>query len=218
LATKGQTPDRSEGPNDKGAARGAADQIGAILSKGLDLAEASLSLGLTVVNRVGVAAQQQIFDRLTGQGVPSPAGGPSPESAPPPGAEHVGSAPPGSYEAPPSSGSEPEEPVYCITNRKPVAPGGPVVVSFSINNDGLTEPKRVRVRIEGFTGDVEGAHLDAGGFTVNPTRKTIAPMDFEKFVLRGPVPPETPADVYSGWIVVSSGGDFRIPVRLVVAP
>ena len=36
------------------------DQFGAIFAKGLDLAEASLSLGLTMITRVGAAAQQQV--------------------------------------------------------------------------------------------------------------------------------------------------------------
>ena len=36
------------------------DQIGNILAKGLDLAEAGASLGVTIISRIGVAAQQKI--------------------------------------------------------------------------------------------------------------------------------------------------------------
>jgi hypothetical protein len=29
------------------------------------------------------------------------------------------------------------------------------------------------------------------------------------------LPPDAPPDIYQGWVVVSSGDDFRIPIRLV---
>ena len=43
------------------------DQVGMILSKGLDLAEAGVSLGVTIVNRIGSAAQQQVLERMDRQ-------------------------------------------------------------------------------------------------------------------------------------------------------
>jgi hypothetical protein len=89
-------------------------------------------------------------------------------------------------------------------------------VSFSINNDSMTSPKRVSLKVEGFLGQTEGSRIEAERFLLKPSRKTIAPLDFEKFVLQGTVPPDVPPDVYHGDIVVSSGSDFRIPVRLVV--
>ena len=189
----------------RGPQRAPADQLGAILTKGLDLAEASLSLGLTVISRVGTIAQQQVLGRI-------PAPGPAAEAPAAAAAEdHAHNV------AAPDTPAPNEGQMYCVTNRLPLAPGGSVDVSFSINNDSMTAPKPVRLRVEGFSGEAEGARIEADRFAVKPPRKTIAPMDFEKFVLSGSVPPETPPDVYDGWIVVSSGADFRIPIRLVVS-
>jgi hypothetical protein len=63
---------------------------------------------------------------------------------------------------------------------------------------------------------MEGAQIDALLFAVKPQRRRIAPMDFEKFVLEGTIPPDLPSDVYHGAIVVASGQELSIPVRLVV--
>jgi hypothetical protein len=184
---------------------------GAIVAKGLDLTEAGLGLGVTVINRVGAAAQQQVLDRIS-----VTAASPEAEAAEPIGGQAPGAEPgvpfgPGAPEV-----TAPEEQLYCITNRQPLAPGESIKISFSINNDSMMAPKKVGLRVEGFTGEVQGAQIDSGGFAVAPTRKTIAPMDFEKFVLQGTVPPEAPPDVYYGWVLVASGNELRIPVRLVV--
>lgn len=185
---------------------GRADQLGTILVRSLDLAEAGLSLGLTVLSRAGSVAQGTVLDRMPGAGGQPPAGQapPGPEREPVPHEPH---------EAPP------EEPFY-LTNRLPLAPGGSVRVSFSISNDGVSAPKRVSVRAEGFVGELEGAALDPSAFGVRPATRAIAPMDFEKFVLTATVPPETPPDVYRGVIVVAAAADdqTRIPVRLQVSP
>ncbi len=173
---------------------GRADQLGTIVSKGLDLAEAGLSLGLSVVNQVGAVAQQTILERAS-QEETSPAPPPSPT---------------------PQSQPAQDEQSYWLTNRLPLLPGGPVKVSFSINNDSMIAPKQLKIRAEGFVGEAEGKQLEPEGFTVKPGRKTIAPMDFEKFVLQGAVPPETVPDVYQGEIVVESDEEMRIPIRLAV--
>jgi hypothetical protein len=111
---------------------------------------------------------------------------------------------------------EADEPQYAITNRMPVPPGGTLRIPFSINNDSVSATKVVALRAVGFTGESDGAHLDASQFAVKPERRRIAPMDFEKFVLEGHVPPELPSDVYHGAIVVASDHELSIPVRLVV--
>ncbi|MGH6879823.1 hypothetical protein [Hypericibacter sp.] len=176
------------------------DQMGMILAKGLDLAEAGVSLGVTIVNRIGSAAQQQVMERMAAamqrEGEPEAAPPPMPEAAEPPPAEAA---------------------AFFITNRLPLAPGGTVKVSFSINNDSMVAPKKVSLRIEGFQGETTGASLPAATMSIKPETKAIAPVDFEKFVLRGAVPAETPPDVYFGWILVSSEDELRIPVRLVVS-
>ena len=184
------------------------DQVGTILARGLDLAEAGISLGVTIISRVGVAAQQKIRDGIDAAAAPgvAPAG---------PGPRQPGEAQPFSH--PESPAPEPE-PAYCITNRLPLTPGGAVKISFSVNNDSMTEPKKVDLRIDGFTGDTQGGQLDASAFTVKPAQKTIAPVDFEKFILQGSVPANAPPDVYRGVVIAVSGNELKIPVVLVVMP
>jgi len=87
----GQTarPDPSAAPRPKPqeqSQRGAPlagrlDQVGTLLAKGLDLAEAGVSLGVTILSRVGAAAQQQLSERMDGA-TPS-ATGSVPGQAPP---------------------------------------------------------------------------------------------------------------------------------------
>jgi hypothetical protein len=191
-----------------GGLRGRVDQMGALLSKGLDLAEAGLGLGVTLVNRVGVAAQQQILERFMTQA----AGTADPAMA------AAAAAPPSPDMAPsPSAAAAPEAESYGISNRLPLQPGGEVKVSFSINNDSMEAPKKVALSLEGFVGDASGRRLNVAGFSVKPAKKTIAPMDFEKFVLEGALPPKAPPDVYRGWVIVSSDTELRIPVWLVVS-
>jgi len=179
------------------------DQVGAILAKGLDLAEAGVGLGVTIISRVGAAATQKIREEMDGAAVVNPT--PSPD------------APQQAPQSEPDAVREPE-PAYGITNRLPLTPGGSVKISFSVNNDSLTEPKKVELRVEGFVGDTQGGHLAASAFSVKPSPKTIAPVDFEKFVLQCSVPSTAPPDVYRGAIVVTSENELRIPVVLVVMP
>jgi len=184
------------------------DQVGTILARGLDLAEAGVSLGVTIISRVGVAAQQKIREGMDA------AAGPG---ATPPGLDPRQSAEVQQFPDAQSPAPEPE-PAYGITNRLPLTPGGAVKISFSVNNDSMTEPKKVDLRIEGFTGDSHGGRLDASTFTVKPAQKTIAPVDFDKFILQGPVPADTLPDVYRGAVTVASDNELKIPVVLVVMP
>ena len=67
------------------------DQMGTILAKGLDLAEAGVSLGVTILNRVSLAAQQKIREGLDsaaqsqagGRARPTPVSRPTRQSNPP---------------------------------------------------------------------------------------------------------------------------------------
>ncbi|WP_421994971.1 hypothetical protein [Reyranella sp.] len=179
--------------------------MGSILAKGLDLAEAGVSLGVTILNRVSLAAQQKIREGLD-------------EAAQPPGGAQA-EAPPGppgvAPEAPADAG---ESGPYGLTNRLPLVPGGEVRISFSVNNDSATDVRKVEFKVQGFAGESGQAAIDAASFAVRPGQKTIAPVDFEKFVLKGVVPETTPPDVYRGVVVVHSDKDLFIPVILVVTP
>jgi hypothetical protein len=174
------------------------DQMGTILAKGLDLAEAGVSLGATILNRVSLAAQQKIREGLDAAGQPQPA---------PPSAAPEEPVEPGEAEA-----------AYGLANRLPVTPGGEVSISFSVNNDSMTEVRKVEFKVQGFAGESRQAAIDAAAFAVKPAQKTIAPVDFEKFVLKGAVPETAPPDVYRGVVVVRSDKDLFIPVVLVVTP
>jgi hypothetical protein len=80
----------------------------------------------------------------------------------------------------------------------------------------VSDAKTVMLKAVGFTGEFEGAQLDATQFFVKPSRRRIAPADFEKFVLEGTIPADAPSDVYHGAVVVSTGQELSIPVRVVV--
>jgi hypothetical protein len=179
------------------------DRFGDLLGKGLDLAEAGLSLGLTVASTLGAAAQQKIFEKMMEATASEPAP-PAPATPAPPAA---GAAAPA--DAPPAFG---------ITNRLRLAPGMAVSISFSINNDSAAAPKQVALRVEPFTGERTGAMLPPSGLSVTPEAAAIAPMDFEKFVLCGAIPETSPADIYHGSIAVTAEDSMRIPVLLVIEP
>lgn len=194
------------GRGEGGELRERVDQIGTLVGKGLDLAEAGLSLGVTIVNRIGTAAQQQMINRVVAS---------VQDGAPPPSQSHAAPDPAPAPRETETAFAEPG-PFY-VTNRLPLVPGGTVKVSFSINNDSMMAPKKVALRIDGFVGQMTGAPLPADGFRVKPATRLIAPMDFDKFVLRGNVPTEIPPDVYFGLIVVDSDEQLEIPIRLVVS-
>jgi hypothetical protein len=181
------------------------DQMGTILAKGLDLAEAGVSLGVTILNRVSLAAQQKIREGLDSAA--------QSQSGAQPGAQP---GPPGVTPDAPAESAEADQ--YGLTNRLPLTPGGEVRISFSVNNDSVTDVRKVEFKVQGFAGESQQAAIDASAFAVKPGQKTIAPVDFEKFVLKGVVPETTPPDVYRGVVVVHSDKDLFIPVILVVTP
>lgn len=200
---------------------GRAEQVGAIIVKTLDLAEAGLSLGITVLSRAGAAAQGAITDRMP----VAPGAAPAPGQGPGYADGHAHPDAHARYEPPSHAPTDrdaepqvsPEDDAFFLANRVPLAPGGEVRVSFSITNDSLLDAKRVSLRVEALVGEHQGVRLDGGAFAVRPARKTIAPVDFDKFVLVGTVPDAAPADVYRGAVIVHSSEEMTIPVRLIVA-
>lgn len=187
------------------------DRYGDLLSRGLDLMEAGLNLGLTVATTVGAAAQQRIIERMLDPAPPESAA-PPPQPQPQPGAMPAAAVGPGMPAA------SPEVAAYGITNRLPLVPGEPASISFSINNDSADAPRPVRLQAEGFRGETTGHVLPPGTLQVVPPDATIAPMDFEKFVLTGTIPAGTPPDTYRSSILVSAEAGLSIPVWLAVGP
>jgi hypothetical protein len=168
-----------------------------LVSKVLELADAGVGLGINVVSLLNTLARSQVA-------------GAAPTEQQPPGDER----PP----APPEDAPHAEAPRnYCIVNRRPIRPGGPVQVSFSINNDLPDAAKKLRVTAKGFVGAARGFSFDGAGFFVNPSEKLIDPMDFERFVLTGSIPADAPEDSYNGWILVDGDEQMRIPVVLLVS-
>jgi hypothetical protein len=178
------------------------------MSKSIDLAEASLTLGLNFVQRLGSTVQEQVIGRLAqvGQALAQPA----PE---PPPAEAARAKEPEPAPQPKAPAGRPFE---GVTNQQPLFPGSPMRVSFSINNDSPSAEKKVSVKLEGLQGEISGARIDASVLSIEPATATIVPMDFDKFILRGVVPMETPGDAYHGWILVAGDEQLRIPLRLVI--
>jgi hypothetical protein len=170
------------------------------MSKSLELAEASLTLGMNFVQRLGSTVHDQVIGRLSHVGQSFNQG--TPESA----------------QAEPVRGAETAaaRPFAGVTNQQPLFPGSPIRVSFSINNDSPSAGKKVTLKLEGLKGEISGTRLDAAALSVKPASATIAPTDFEKLVIHGRVSMDTCSDAYHGWIIVSGDEELRIPLRLVV--
>ncbi len=183
------------------------DRFGEILARGLDLAEAGMTLGLTMLGTVGAATQNRIIERIFNPTAERAAAEPPPAPASP---ATASAAAPG---AGPGAG---EAASYGITNRLLLRPGGQVSISFSVNNDSPIAGKPVRLLAEAFSGERSGALLPPASLIVRPDEQIIAPMDFEKFVLEGTIPADVVPDRYRGSVVVLGEGPMRIPVLLVV--
>jgi len=180
------------------------DRLGDIVARGFDLAEAGMSLGLTLLTTVGAAAQKKILEPVVESALSSAFNMSAQAAAPPPAASAAQSTP----DTPPG----PAE--YIIVNRLPLVRGAPFAVSFSISNDDALAEKPVSLSIEPLTGERSGVKLPLQFITVMPQQAVIAPMDFEKFSLRGALPPELPPDRYHGFVLVDDA--VRIPVLLSV--
>ena len=198
---------KSEASSAKKAAPGAAKpaaaakeipraQMSSLVTKLMELADAGMGLGINVVTLLNSYARTQMSGGAAA-------------------AEQAYAAAPAAA-APPSQAPEPAR-SYCIVNRTPLHPGGQAQVPFSINNDTPDAPKLLRLAAGGFSGAAQGFSLPDAGFAVEPAEKQIGPMDFDRFVLTGGIPPEAPEDTYNGWILVQGDEQMRIPVVLTVS-
>ena len=174
-----------------------APQFTSLVSKILELADASVGLGINVVSLLANFAKNQAGGATTAP--------PAPQTVHP--------------TEPPQSGptADPGTPRnYCIVNRMPINPGGPVKVSFSINNDTADTVKKLALSCREFVGAAQGFAIADNLFSVEPAEAVIGPLDFERFLLKGVLPAEAPPDSYNGWILVAGDEDVRIPAVLMV--
>lgn len=187
---------------------GRTDQIGAILSKGLDLAEAGIGLGINLIGKLGSVAQEQVIGNIAKSVIPGAYGQQNVPARP--------ASPSYQRGEDESAGDTGADRGMCIVNRRPLFPGGAVEISFSINNDSPVHARKVRIEIEGFTGSTHAYDISSEMFSIRPVDIEITPMDFEKFVLTGVIPQDAPEDSYNGWIKIAGEEGLKLPVILIV--
>jgi hypothetical protein len=189
-------------------------QVEQIFNKGLDVAEAGVELGVSIVTKLGSLMKDQILEKVIPENITEKVGSEvSPGGGQTPNMHHEAG-----QEAPvPDQGGQMSHGGLCLSNRLPVFQGGTVSMPFSINNDSADSVKKIRLGTEGFIGEIHKYIIDGRSFSLKPSKKNIAPMDFDKFVLTGPVPVEAPDDTYHGLIHIYGEEGFRIPVMLVVS-
>lgn len=187
---------------------GRTDQIGAILSKGLDLAEAGIGLGMNLIGKLGSVAQEQVIGNIAKTVMPGQYGAQNAQERP--------TAPPYRRGEDEAGDAGADSRAMCIVNRRPLFPGSAVEISFSINNDSPANARKVHIEIDGFTGSAHGLNIPSELFSIRPADIEIAPMDFEKFVLAGAIPQDAPDDSYNGWLRLAGEDGIRMPVILIV--
>jgi len=200
------------------------EQMNSLLTRGFDLLEAGIDLGINLVNKLGNVAQEQVVEKVSGMvrsaaTMNDMAGTGSQEaSAGDTKGESMGKRVPEAENSDAYKESEAEQAGMHIVNRLPLSPNSKADISFSINNNSTSSPKTLSFTIEGFVGKTYNVTLDSKKFSIRPSKKVIEPMDFEKFMLKGDIPKDTPEDSYHGWIIVSDAKErFKIPVTLFIS-
>jgi hypothetical protein len=196
-----------------GPAAHAADlsQFGGIVSKSLELAGASINLGINLVQKFGTSFEGQLLNKIADAGknifaakdmFAHASAAASPQSA--------------STGAHGNASQGAQQQFAGIVNRLPLFPGSTVSVPFSINNDAPNATRKVKVSLDAFKGELTGAVLSADTFSITPAHKQIAPLDFEKFVITGSVPINCKSDAYDGTIIVDGDESMRIPLKITI--
>ena len=190
-----------------------------MVNKGLDLAESGIGLGVNIVARLGTIFKDQVIDKLNDADILSSVMNNSTNSQANTENQRYanGQAHPEQTQTEEDAQSADAGQSYYLFNRLPLFPGSEAALSFSINNDSLTSEKEIQLQLENFVGEKQQLAMDASTFTVTPSKIAIAPVDFEKFVIKGKIPLEAPEDIYHGWVIVSEEQTYRIPVVLVVS-
>ncbi|NLI83732.1 MAG: hypothetical protein GX443_18920 [Deltaproteobacteria bacterium] len=192
--------------------RGTVEQIEAIFSKILELAETGVGLGVNVLSRLSSYAQSETAYR---QGEDERHGG---GGYPPPHMGETGMGTAALHREPrgdPDSGMGTSWNPF-VTNRISLQPGRPFQISFCINNDSDASEKRLHLEAEDFVGATTGFRMERHLFSVQPAEKAIAPLDFDKFVLTGNIPADALEDSYNGWVRITGDEEIRLPVILMV--
>ena len=184
-----------------------------MVNKGLDLAETGIGLGVNIVARLGSIFKDQVFDKISTSEMLNSVISNTSDSEP----ETEQAYYPEQTQAPATEQTATTEQISYLFNRLPLFPGSDVSLSFSINNDSLTSEKEIQLKIEPFVGETQQYNIDISAFSVTPSETAIAPVDFEKFVIKGKIPEDAPEDTYYGWIIVSEEQTYQIPVALVVS-
>jgi hypothetical protein len=184
-----------------------------MVSKGLDLAEVGIGLGVNIVARLGSILKDQVFDKFNGADMLSSVmSNMTAEQQPAAPQQNTVQAATSNGEAQQST-----EQNYYLFNRLPLRPGDSFSLSFSVNNDSLSLEKTIKLALEPFVGETHGQQIAAEHLVITPSETVIAVVDFEKFVLSGRVAANLPADTYHGWVIVTAEQTYRIPVVLNVS-
>ncbi len=191
------TPDENKPSQpDNGNQPQSLSQVEAIVHKGLDIAEAGIELGVNIVSRLGLILKNQLVDNTNNVSQAYP----TEECA--------------QNETSSTVTDATEE--YYLINRLALHPGDSVSISFSMNNDSLTDEKTISLSPIDFKGAEHHVVIPESNFSISPASKTIAPIDFEKFILTGTLPADIPADTYYGSIIVEDQTQHKISAVIVV--
>ncbi|MDH3973398.1 MAG: hypothetical protein OEV42_03870 [Deltaproteobacteria bacterium] len=229
VKTESEKSQKKNGNSSKGGDEGASqssnhsskdniDKIGVIFDRGIDLVETGLELGVNLVSKLGGVASDKASDILKTQTQEDSSGpkvnyedlirkftGQSQEQTAPP-------------EAPPNHRQEPENSQPLVSNRMPAFAGGEVTISFSIDNETHQGSKQLQFAAAAdFVGDKTNFQINAKSFKINPSKISIAPMDFEKLVFSGKIPENAPPDAYRGLVTVSGEDEYQIPLVIIVS-
>jgi len=177
------------------------DRINQVVAKSIDLAEASLALGVRMVGNLGKVGQEHLLRRVMGTGATA--------------AQQADTAQADPY-AQPAAAPEAAAVGPAVVNRAPLHPGSDVYLPFSLTNDSPDTAKAVRLSLQGLAGEAAGGRIPAETLRIAPPEARLAPLDFEKFIITGRIPGETVPDTYVGAILVDGEERLAIPLRLAV--
>lgn len=176
------------------------ERLSGVVGKGIELAEAGLAIGARLLGSLGKVGADAVLSRV----MDAPPAGASARNEP--------AAPQAEADT-----AQPSQPMTSwITNRMPLHAGGDVRVSFSLNNDSSDGSKKIALKVSALLGTTRNGRVPEEALSVTPAQTELAPLDFEKFVLMGTLPPDIQPDTYRGVVTIEGSESFSIPVCLTV--